>query len=335
MDSNWKWLQRIQYIPKLKSFVRILLQKKSCKFHTHLWPASPRKDPASGITRCWRVYLGNNLSTGFIPWGEWIEKMESEEPRLIYNTAVRQIFLPVLLFLSLQNLYFSSEASQIVERLESLMRGQTSIATYQMHVKSKRFDRRLELEAWSSGQKKSFVRIKAPVREKGITFLKIDRDLWQYIPRIERVMKIPPSMMLQSWMGSDFTNDDMVRESSMAADYEPRLLTGTPADWHLELKAREDSGVVWDKLLLTVPKKYEIPSSIDYYDEDGVLIRRLKHTGFEKLKDRFFPMHWIMESLAGDRSGRITEITVKSIEFDVAIDEQRIFSKHALKKFSR
>jgi len=241
----------------------------------------------------------------------------------------------LLVFPLLYSTGYCSDAAAIVKRLEKLMRGQTSIANYSMHVKSKRFNRKLEIQAWSSGLDKAFVRIKSPAREKGITFLKIGNDLWQYIPRIERVMKIPPSMMLQSWMGSDFTNDDMVKESSMSEDYLPSLSAEDKDTWTLELKAKEEAGVVWDKLILKVPKAYEIPSLIEYYDEEGTLVRRLSHRNYQKLEDRFFPMDWLMESLEGDRSGRTTEISVLSIAFDQPLDEQRIFSKHALKKLSR
>lgn len=244
--------------------------------------------------------------------------------------------LSVVLFVFLHlSTNCSDNVNQIVTRMESLMRGQTSRATYAMTVKTSRFKRNLEMESWSSGTEKAFVRIASPAREKGITFLKIGRDLWQYVPKIERVMKIPPSMMLQSWMGSDFTNDDMVKESSFSTDYNSVLISHDAKEWIVELRAREGAGVIWDKLLLTIPKQYEIPSLIEYFDEEGVLVRRLYHKEYQKLPDRYFPMEWIMESLAGERAGQLTEILVKSIVFDEKIDEELIFSKHALKKLSR
>lgn len=243
-------------------------------------------------------------------------------------------FFFILTLISL-NALWGDEVDLIVQRMESLMRGQTSQARYAMTVKSRRFKRQLEMESWSSGTEKAFVRIASPVREKGITFLKIGKDLWQFVPKIERVMKIPPSMMLQSWMGSDFTNDDMVKESSFSTDYDAKLIRQTDKEWFIELRAKETAGVIWNKLLLTIPKSYGIPSLVEYFDEDGTLVRRLYHKKYQRLTDRFFPMEWTMESIAGERAGQLTEVIVKSIVFNQEIDEKLIFSKHALKRLSR
>ena len=108
--------------------------------------------------------------------------------------------------------------------MEDLTRGATQIGTYNLIIVRPDWQRTLEFETWAEGTSRSFIRITEPAKERGVSFLKIGREMWQYVPRISRVIKIPPSMMMQSWMGSGFSNDDLVRESSLVTDYEHTLI---------------------------------------------------------------------------------------------------------------
>ena len=103
------------------------------------------------------------------------------------------------------------------------MRGETQSGTYRMVITRPEWERELEFDFWSEGTQRSFIRIQKPQREKGVSFLRLEREMWQYVPKINRVIKVPPSMRLQSWMGSNFTNDDLVRESSIVRDYEHNM----------------------------------------------------------------------------------------------------------------
>uniref|UniRef100_UPI00356B2A01 outer membrane lipoprotein-sorting protein n=1 Tax=Sulfurovum sp. TaxID=1969726 RepID=UPI00356B2A01 len=144
--------------------------------------------------------------------------------------------------LSLLFIVFSlqaNEAQAIIKKLEKNLRGDYMYSTMSMIVTSKRGKRTVKIESWSEGNDKSFIKILYPKKDKGITFLKIDNQMWQYIPKIERTIKIPPSMMLQSWMGSDFTNDDMVKESSLEEDYNAKLLSKSTNSATLELIPKE------------------------------------------------------------------------------------------------
>jgi len=179
-----------------------------------------------------------------------------------------------------------------------------------------------------------FIRILYPPREKGVTFLKIEQELWQYIPKIEKILKIPPSLMLQSWMGSDFTNDDMVKESSLFNDYKRELIREDETFWELKLSAKQDAAVVWDKLRVKVHKIYELPVRIQYFDQRGVQVRELLYQDFKKLPDRYFPMDWEMKSTGTHNRDRVTRIRVLEIVFDKKLEDQKIFSKRALKWMS-
>ena len=131
----------------------------------------------------------------------------------------------LLIFLLFFGTLVADDAEAIVKRMDDLMRGKTSYSKLTMTVVTKRTERKMGMEGWSEGSEKSFIKILYPKKDYGITFLKIDDAMWQYVPKIEKTIKIPPSMMLQSWMGSDFTNDDMVKESSIVEDYDKTILS--------------------------------------------------------------------------------------------------------------
>jgi len=114
----------------------------------------------------------------------------------------------------LASISFANEADEIIKKVDNNMRGESVYMKMSMTIKSLRHERTIKMQTWVKGKKKSFVKITYPPRDKGITFLSLGNEMWQYIPRIERTIKIPPSMMLQNWMGSDISNDDMVKQSS-------------------------------------------------------------------------------------------------------------------------
>lgn len=229
---------------------------------------------------------------------------------------------------------FSADAETIVKRMDDLMRGKTSYSKLTMTVVTKRTERKMGMEGWSEGTDKSFIKILYPKKDYGITFLKIDDAMWQYVPKIEKTIKIPPSMMLQSWMGSDFTNDDMVKESSIVEDYDKSILSEDAESWTIEMIPKPDAAVVWGKIIMKVSKQYEMPLEVDYYDEDDVLERELFYKDFRKLKDRHYPFLWSMFPKNEEKLGHETRIEVEAMEFDIPVSSV-MFTKRALKKYSR
>ncbi len=225
------------------------------------------------------------------------------------------------------------EAAAIIKQVEDNLNGKTAVLTLTMQVETGRTTRTMEMISYSVGHEKSFVKILYPGKDKGITFLKLDNSMWQYVPRIEKIIKIPASMMLQSWMGSDFTNDDLVKSSSLSRDYRARLLSETGEQYSLELLPHEDAPVVWGKIVLTVEKKFLLPVEVLYYDEEDNLIRRLSYREITRFGHRYLPARWEMTPLEEDKKGHRTLIAIAHAVFDRAIDEA-YFSKRALKRFS-
>lgn len=229
---------------------------------------------------------------------------------------------------------FGVDADEIIKKVEENLNGKTAVMEITMVVKNKRAERTMKMKSYSIGKEKSFIKILYPGKDKGITFLKVDNAMWQYVPRIEKTIKIPASMMLQSWMGSDFTNDDLVRESSISEDYSQKLLTETDEEYSLELLPREDAAVVWGKIIMGVSKQYYLPTTVRYYDEDDVLIRELAYTDIQPFGERFYPTRWLMLPREPEKADNETIIEISNAVFDTEVSES-YFTKRALERYSQ
>lgn len=238
-----------------------------------------------------------------------------------------------ILFLFLYvTLSFSNEAEEIVKKLDNNMRGTSIYMQIKMSITALGHTRVMKIQSWSEGTKKSFVKVIYPPRDKGITFLSLDNQMWQYIPKIERTIKIPPSMMLQNWMGSDITNDDMVKQSSIIEDYTPRILKREGNIVTLELIPKEDAAVVWGKIISRIDTDTYTSQKDTFFDEDGNEVREFIFKKVKKFSKYYLPTYWKVQ--ASDKKRSFTEIFLEEVEYDKKISAQ-YFQKSALKRFSR
>ncbi len=237
-----------------------------------------------------------------------------------------------LLFITL--FLHASEAQAIIKKLEKNLRGDYMYSTMSMIVTSKRGKRTVKIESWSEGNDKSFIKILYPKKDKGITFLKIDNQMWQYIPKIERTIKIPPSMMLQSWMGSDFTNDDMVKESSLEEDYSASILSKKGDSATLELIPKPNAAVVWGKIVIDVDLSNAVPIKEIFYDDMMQKVRVMTFSRIEQHGSHKIPMVMELQPLDPDKKKNHTKVILEKVNFDTKIDPS-YFTKQALKRYSR
>ena len=241
--------------------------------------------------------------------------------------------LPILIsFLFLQNAA-AQTAEQIIRKSEDLLKGKSSLGTFTMTVVTPDYTRKMKMESWWVGNDKALIVIRSPKREAGNKTLKIKNEMWSYLKNTETTIKIPPSMMLQSWNGSDFTNDDLVRESNLNEDYTMTIageeLIDGENSWKIELIPNEDAPVVWGKLFYWVRQTDHLPARIDYYDEKGKLMRTMEFSDFKFLGGRKIPSKWMMINKMKD--GRQTEFVINDVKFDVKISD-RIFSFRELER---
>lgn len=247
---------------------------------------------------------------------------------------IHRITLILICFLINPTYSIAITGNEIAQKMDDLLRGDTTRGTYEMKITDPKWQRTLKMETWEvKSEKKSFIRILSPAKEKGIATLKIDMEMWNYLPRVERTIKIPPSMMMHSWMGSDFTNDDLVKESSIIEDYEHKLLETTTLDGYKAYKVEsiphDDAPVVWGKLVYWVRTSDFLPLRQEFYNEKGGLIRVLTFNSIKKIAGKDFPTHW--EMVPTNKPGKKTEITILDIEFNKPISDD-IFTLRNLKK---
>jgi outer membrane lipoprotein-sorting protein len=228
---------------------------------------------------------------------------------------------------------FAQTAEEIIRRSEDLIKGKTCKGTFVMTVVTPSYTRAMEMDSWWVGNEKALILIRSPKKEAGNKTLKIGNELWSYLKNTETTIKLPPSMMLQSWNGSDFTNDDLVRESNLAKDYAQRIVTEeTVADqrcWVIELLPQPNAPVVWGKIIYRVRKSDMLPASQEYFDERGTLMRSMVFSEYRMLGGRKLPAKWVMINRA--REGHQTAFEIKQIQFDIPISDN-IFSYRELEK---
>lgn len=231
-------------------------------------------------------------------------------------------------------------AKQIADQAENNLRSDRTIMKARMTVVSPRITRPrvMEFTSWDDREaERSFIRIQSPTKDRGTGFLKLHPNLWMYIPRVERSMRIPPSMMMQSWMGSDFSNDDLVRDSSETDDYSHRLVgIETEVEGHvgrrayvLEYIPHEDAPVVWGKIIAWIDVERGLPLKQEFYDEDGELMRSMHFGDIRQIGERWVPHAWSMKP--EDKLGHETRIEIQRFVFDAELDED-IFTKRNLRK---
>ncbi len=220
-----------------------------------------------------------------------------------------------------------SEAPEVIalmKRTEQLLDGRSSIAVMQMTITTPAWERSLKMKIWSKGRDFALVRVLAGgPRETGMMTLKREKQLWNYLPQAGRVMKLPSGMMGDSWMGSDFTNDDLVRGSSLSNDYTSKVEKiveheGRSA-WFVVLTPKSGGSSIWGKVELLVDRASCVPLAQRFFDEDGVQTRSLLLSDLKPLGWRTFPMRF---TVVPSEAGRKTVITYESIEFDVDVPDE-------------
>lgn len=245
---------------------------------------------------------------------------------------MRTVVLLLSLLTSASTHSADGKATQILQKMDKMMRGETMQGRYRMEIVHPGWQRTMKFEFYSVGLEKSFIKMLAPAKNRGVKFLKINTEMWNYIPKVNRVIKIPPSMMLQSWMGSDFTNDDLVKESSVVEDYTHLLLpdekmAGVTAH-KIELTAKPDAPVVWDKIMYWVRTEDLLPLRADHFNQKGERIRQVIFSDIQQFGDRKLPAK--MEMLLDKKPGNRTTLVLEKGKFNAKIPKG-IFTQQNLR----
>ncbi len=224
------------------------------------------------------------------------------------------------------------DAAEIIKKSEDHMRGKTLQGQMAIRTIRPTYSREMELKIWAKGDDYSLIQVLSPAKEKGITYLKRKKEVWNWLPSLERTIKLPPSMMAQSWMGTDFTNDDLVKESSITKDYDQTIAgTETVAGrecWKLQLIPKPDAAVVWGKVLVWIDKKDFLQLKTESYDEEGELVNTMVCSDIKMMGGRLLPTEMTMTP--AEKPGNKTIIIYKSLVFDQPVSDD-FFSTQNMK----
>lgn len=227
----------------------------------------------------------------------------------------------------------AQSATDIIRKADEKMQGENGYAEMVMKIVRPDWSREITMKSWSKDQDYSLILITGPARDKGTAFLKRQREMWNWQPTIDRVIKLPPSMMMQSWMGSDFTNDDLVRQSSIVTDYTHKLLGDTLLAgrkcWKIELMPKEDAPVVWGRIEASIDQKDYLQLLIKYYDEDNYLVNTMVLSEIKEMGGRELPTH--LEMIPAENPDQKTVIDYLARSFNTDQPEE-FFSIQNLKK---
>lgn len=242
--------------------------------------------------------------------------------------------LRILMMVSLASPVVTAQpVRDIIKKADELARGKSSKAEISMKVVKQEWTREFSMKTWSLGTKYSMVYLTAPVKDKGAVTLMRDKEVWNYLPTVDKTIKIPSSMMMQSWMGSDFTNDDMVKQSSILDDYTHDMSNDSTIDgrlcWKIILTPKEEAAVVWGKIVLFISKDGYYQLESQFFDEEQVMIKKMKAYDIKMLGNRKLPSR--LEMIPMDKPGQKTVFIYHSADFDVSLDES-FFSQQNMKK---
>jgi outer membrane lipoprotein-sorting protein len=240
------------------------------------------------------------------------------------------IILALLLPISLAS---AQDAKEIVDKSNELIRATSSYTELSMSIIKPTWSRDMKMKVWALEPEFALILITEPAKDKGMVTLKRDKEVWNWVPSVNRVIKIPPSMMMQSWMGSDFTNDDLVRQSSIVEDYTHAIIGEDEIDdyncYKIELTPKPDAGVVWGKIIMWISKEGYLQLKADHFDEDMVLIKSMIGSEVKKMGGRMIPAHW--EMIPHDEPGQKTVMEYLDIQFNINIDES-FFSQQNMRR---
>lgn len=220
------------------------------------------------------------------------------------------------------------DLTALIRTVEQQYNGDASHITARMEIVAEKWQRSVSVEGWSLGRDYSLIRVLSPAKEKGITTLKASREVWNYLPRVDRVIKIPASMMGSAWMGSHISNDDLVKSSHVDVDYDLSLTGETESSWEITCLPKPDVAVIWGKIVYTIEKEHHIPVTVIYYDDLLAKVRSIVFDDVKEADGHVLPMR--MTVLPEETPEEKTVLQYLEIQFDIPI-EASFFSLGNLK----
>lgn len=217
----------------------------------------------------------------------------------------------------------AQDAKEIVRIADEKMQGLSNYTVMTIKIVRPTWEREMKMRSWAKGTEYSMIVIDKPKKDQGTVFLKRKKEIWNWLPSIDKSIKLPPSMMMQNWMGTDFTNDDLVKQSSIVNDYNQSITGDSTIQnldcYKIEMIPTESAAVVWGKVIIFIDKVDYLQMRVEYYDEDDYLINIMNFYDVKEMGGRKIPSR--MEMIPAETPEKKTIMIYESIEFDIDIDE--------------
>lgn len=241
--------------------------------------------------------------------------------------------LSILLLLLLWPYYSNSQtATEIIKKSDELMQGNSSYSEMTMTIVRPTYQRNISFKSWSKGRDYGMVLITAPAKEKGQSFLKRKNEMWNWVPSISKMIKLPPSMLSQGWMGSDVSNNELLNESSIVNDYDHILLGkenfGGYICWKIKLVPKPGTPVVWGYIIKWISQDGYFQLKSEYYDEENQKVKTEIATDIKTMDNRLIPTRF--EVIPADNPKQKTILTIVTMDFDIPIKDD-FFSQQQMK----
>lgn len=244
--------------------------------------------------------------------------------------------LLILLFIIQLDLKAQTDekAKEIVRKAQSITLGTNSSSTMTMNIIRPEWNRSVTMQSWSMGTDYYIIYVTAPAREKGQVFLKREKNMWNWMPKIGRMIKIPPSMMMSSWMGSDFNNDELMKESSLVVDYTHKIVGEEKIDgyacYKIELLPLPQAPVVWTKVFLWISKEHDFALRSELYGKNDELVNLQLSSEIKMMDGRLLPTKMVMEPI--QKPGHQTVLLIEKIKFNDPKISSKMFSQQMMKQ---
>lgn len=236
-----------------------------------------------------------------------------------HSIKIWGIVLAALLLLTVPLQAQKLTAKELVNKSYNLFLGKSSFSIMTMEIVRPTWQRSIEMQSWSLSDEYYIALITQPARDKGEVFLKYDKDMWNFIPAINRVIKIPPSMMMQSWMGSDFTNNDLMKQNSIVTDYTHKYNGSATVDgydcYEVDLIPLPDAAVVWGSIKMWISKDNYNMMKAEFFDTHNKLVKTETASQLKTMGGRLLPS--LLEMTSNTKPGDKTVIHILYQEFDI------------------
>jgi outer membrane lipoprotein-sorting protein len=241
--------------------------------------------------------------------------------------------LTIIFLILISGFVFSQSATEIIQKMDDKMQGKSNISEMTMAIVRPKYTRTIAFKNWSLDRDYFMTYITVPAKDKGQVFMKYKSEMWNFTPAINRMIKLPPSMMSQGWMGSDYSNDDLVKQSSVVTDYDHKIVSEEEINgrlcYKIEMIPHLESNIVWGKVFTWVDKELLVSLKSEYFDEENYLVRTELGKEIKKFDDRELPS--VIEIIPAEEPENKTIITIKSMDFNVKIEES-FFSQQNMKR---